>query len=114
MSELTVFLWSLTPLAAGGTRKAPLDKATRWLMGLFIGVLVIFVIAGAIIYVIRNRAMRAESTQTDIPLTLAELRRMHANGEVDDEEMEALKKVITEQTRRGLDEKSVEVEDTEE
>ncbi|HUW57351.1 MAG TPA: hypothetical protein VMZ92_12010 [Planctomycetota bacterium] len=112
MSELTVVWWSLAPVAVG--RRGPrLDTATWWLAGLFIGMLVLFVIAGAIIYVIRSRAIRAESTRTDVPLTLADLRRMHRDGEVDDDEMETLKKVITEQTRKGLDAGPVEAEEKE-
>ena len=70
-------------------------------------------IAGAIIYVIRSRAMRDDTTRTDVPLTLADLRRMHRDGEVDDEEMETLKKVVTEQTRKGLDAGPVDADEEE-
>ena len=102
MSELICVLWPLVQ-AAGGRPERSLREATWWLVGLLLTVLVAFVIAGVIIFIVRDRTMRNEAGRTKVPLTLADLRRMHRDGEIDDEEMETLKKVITEQTRRELE-----------
>lgn len=103
MSEITL---SLLPLAqtVTGSRKPGIDQATWWLAGLLILALALFIAAGIVIYVIRSRAFRSEATASDIPLTLAEVRRMHQSGEIDDDEMRRLKKIVTGQAKRGMTE----------
>jgi len=68
---------------------------------LLFGILVAAVIAGCIVvFVIRRRSLRDDTTATDIPLSLSEVRDMHARGEIDDDEMQRLKDIITTQARR--------------
>lgn len=102
MSELILVL---LPLAQAGTRTRDggLREAAWWVAGLLVAVLVAFVIAAIIIFVVRSRAIHAETTGSRIPLTLAELRRMHRNGEIDDEEMKTLKKLVTDQAKRDIE-----------
>ena len=102
MSELPLTLWPLAQVAVK-TGDDRLREMVWWVAGLLMTVLAAFVIAGIIIFVIRNRAIRTELGETKVPLTLAELRRMHASGEIDDEEMQTLKKVVTDQTRKDLE-----------
>jgi hypothetical protein len=72
------------------------------LVVLFIVVIAIFMVAGVVIYIVRSRAVKEETTQADIPLTLSEIRRMRRDGEIDDGEMERLKGIVLAQTRRDL------------
>ncbi|KPL03200.1 MAG: hypothetical protein AMK75_01760 [Planctomycetes bacterium SM23_65] len=102
MSELLLTLWPLAQVAAK-THDERLRETIWWVAGLLMTVLAAFVIAAIIVFVIRKRAMHTEVGETKVPLTLAELRRMHASGEIDDEEMETLKKVVTDQTRKDLE-----------
>jgi len=101
MSEWTVFSVSLAQ-AATRPEERPLDQATWSLVALFVAMLVVFMIAGLVIYIIRSRAMRSDATASRIPLTLSELRRMHKAGEIDDDELERLKGIVTAQTTRDL------------
>ena len=101
MSEMILILLPLAQTVAEPP-KSTVEQATWWLGGILVVALVLFVIAGIVIYVIRNRALRSESTSADIPLTLAEVRRMHESGEIDDDEMQKLKEIVTSQARRGL------------
>lgn len=105
MSELAV---TLLPLAQG--RRPGVGEAAWSLAWLLIVVLGAFVIAGIIIYVVRARTLKTDTTHTNVPLTLAEVRRMHHDGEIDDEEMERLRGIVTAQTRKELVETSQEKE----
>ena len=101
MSDTPAFFLLLGQVAA---RRS--DRELGWgitaLMVLFVVMLVGFMIAGVVIYIIRSRTLRGASTKSDIPLTLAELRRMHAAGEIDDAEMERLKAIVTAQAKKDL------------
>ncbi len=75
-------------------------EATAWMFALLAGVLLAFVVAGIVIYIVRSRALREETTADDVPLSLADVRRMHESGEIDEEEMGRLKGIVTAQARR--------------
>jgi hypothetical protein len=101
MSEWTVLFLSLAQTATRPDKRQ-LDQATWSLVVLFVVVLAAFMIAGLVIYVVRSRALKSDTTGSRVPLTLAELRRMHRSGEIDDEEMERLKDIVTAQTTSDL------------
>ena len=92
---------SLAQAAARSSGPDPGDTVWRLALLLFV-VIALFTVAGVVIYIIRTRADREESTRSDVPRTLAEIRRMRRGGEIDDDEMERLKGIVTAQTRRDL------------
>jgi len=101
MSGWTLIFPSLAQAAAEPGRR-DLGTATWSLAILLVVVLAAFMIAGIVIYIVRSRTMKADATQGNIPLTLSEIRRMHRDGEIDDDEMQRLKGIVTAQTRKDL------------
>ena len=101
MSELTL-MFGLLAQAVKTSQKQSVGEATWWLAALLVIVLLAFAAAGIGIYIFRNRTFRNESTESDIPLTLADVRRLHRSGEIDDDEMERLKKIVTDQATQKL------------
>jgi hypothetical protein len=99
MSRTAAFFPVLAQVARSSRE---LGKDITLLVVLFVLMLVLFLAAGIVIYVVRSRALRNSASKSDIPLTLAELRRMHASGEIDDTEMERLKGIVTAQAKRDI------------
>ena len=97
---LCLFL-SLAQAVARSSGPDPGDTVWRLALLLFV-VIALFTVAGVVIYIVRSRAAREESTRSDVPLTLAEIRRMRRGGEIDDNEMERLKGIVTAQARRDM------------
>jgi len=95
-------MFGLLAQVAKTEQRHSVGEATWWLVVLFVIVLLAFAVAGVAIYIFRSRAFKNEATQADIPLTLADVRRLHRSGEIDDNEMERLKKVVTDQTTQKL------------
>jgi len=93
---------SLAQVSAGPAEK-DFTKAVWPLALLLFIVLVLFIIAGIVIYVVRSRAVKDDDASSDIPLTLSEIRRMRRDGEIDDDEMARLKGIVTAQTRGNLE-----------
>jgi uncharacterized membrane protein len=84
-------------LSAAGARKAWLQ-----LVGLLAGVIVLFGIAGLIVYFVRRRMMREEAATKAVPLTLHDVRVLRARGEIDDAEYERLKAVVLAQSKKQM------------
>ena len=101
MSELTL-IFGLLAQVVKTDQKQSVGDATWWLATLLVIVLLAFAAAGIAIYVFRTRAFKNEATESDIPLTLADVRRLHQSGEIDDDEMERLKKIVTDQATQKL------------
>ncbi len=93
--------WTVLAQAApAAPRKLSADDAWWWLLGLTGIVLVAFVVTGIIIYVVRSRALKEETNEADVPLTLHEVREMRARGEIDEKEMEKLKGIVKAQAQK--------------
>jgi hypothetical protein len=101
MTEPVLCFWYLAQTSTEPSRQA-LDKSVWPLAVLFIVVIALFMIAAVVIYIIRSRAVKEETTRADIPLTLSEIRRMRRDGEIDDDEMVRLKGIVTAQTKGDL------------
>lgn len=92
--------WSLPPvvLAEGNPVGKPGDITVAIVL---MGVLILaFAVAGVAIYIVRSRALKADATGNEVPLTLHDLREMHGRGEIDDNELSRLKTIVTEQARK--------------
>ena len=77
------------------TTEEKLREAAPMLLLLF-GILVgAVIVACIVIFIVRNRSLKSDAAKADIPLSLAEIRRMHRNGEIDDDEMQRLKTIVT-------------------
>ena len=85
-------------LAEGKTDVKPEDvyRAILWTAV----VILAFVVAGIAIYVVRSRALKADTTRGDVPLSLHNLRQMRHRGEIDDAEMERLKTIVLAQAKK--------------
>ena len=81
------------------------------LLVLFAALLAAVIIAGIVVYIIRSRSLDSDTSKSGVPLTLADVRRMHGSGEIDDDEMTRLKKIVTDRTRKKLAEPSNEKEE---
>ena len=92
--------WTVMAEAETAPQKLATSDAWTWLVILTAIVIVAFIVAGIAIYIVRNRTLREETTQADVPLTLHEVRQMHARGEIDDGEMERLKGIVMEQAKK--------------
>jgi uncharacterized membrane protein len=99
MSEL---LPAMIVLAQGADKltERQMGEASRWMMSLLGIVLFAFVAAGIVIYIVRSRALKEDAVRTDVPLTLAELKRMRARGQIDDDEMAKLKEIVMAQAKK--------------
>ncbi|MDP7008294.1 MAG: SHOCT domain-containing protein [Phycisphaerales bacterium] len=60
--------------------------------------LIVLVILGGI-FILRARKMLKSSSETTLPFTLEELRKLHAKGELTDEEFERAKVSMVEKTK---------------
>ncbi len=87
----------LLTLAGPETPPAPVrpEQATTWLVALIVIILAAFAVAGIVVYIVRSRVLKAQTTPSGLPLTLADVRRMRERGEIDDEEMARLKGIVT-------------------
>jgi uncharacterized membrane protein len=99
MSPLPAVAMFLAQQSRPASRR-DLSEATSWLVMLMAVVLLAFIVAGIVIYIVRKRALKADTDGANIPLTLADVRRMRAGGEIDDAEMSRLKEIVLAQTRK--------------
>jgi hypothetical protein len=107
MSGMTGAYVSLAEAATkmGGRR---LGRAAWELAVLSLIVLGALLAIGVAAYFIRKRALEDEKGKPEVPLTLADVRRMHESGEIDDAEMNRLKGIVAQRTRNALLEKPTE------
>ena len=94
-------LLPMLPLAQGDVKSLTdkLMEATPQLAILFSCLVGGVMVGCVIVYIVRKRSLAANTTADGQPVTLSEVRRMHRDGEIDDDEMQRLKKIVTDRLR---------------
>ena len=77
--------------------------AIWYLFVLLLIVVIAFVLTGIVVYYYRRRLINEDADQPDAPLSLADVRALHHTGQIDDAEMEKLKKLVLDDYRETFD-----------
>lgn len=70
---------------------------------LLIIVVIAFALTGVVVYYYRRRLLSESASQQDAPLSLSDVRALHHTGQIDDAEMERLKKLVVDKYTESFD-----------
>ena len=101
MSTLRTALTTLAQAANIDAKKG--SEATRTLILLLGIIIVLFGIVMVVVIVYRSRVLKEETTPRGEGLTLSEIRWMRSTGDIDEEEFNRLKQIVTSQVMHEMD-----------